>query len=129
MRDQFDARQAYLLLHREQATLAGRQELKYGGERLVGISDWTNNSRTFDGFLGRYGDTNRMDLFTTSWLLFIPRLWDTHRAGLTFHGALGTIQTWVPRGASALCVCEGASASSAGRRCWNRNEVTPGAKW
>ncbi len=27
----------------------GRQELAFGGERLVGISDWTNTRRTFDG--------------------------------------------------------------------------------
>ena len=54
MRDAFDDRQAYLDFHvKEFKIIAGRQELKYGGERLVGISDWTNNSRTWDGFLGR----------------------------------------------------------------------------
>ena len=53
-RDVFDDRQAYLEFHLRQVKIfAGRQELKYGGERLVGISDWTNNSRTWDGFLGR----------------------------------------------------------------------------
>jgi Alginate export len=29
---------------------AGRQELAFGDERLVGISNWTNVSRTFDGY-------------------------------------------------------------------------------
>lgn len=97
MRDQFDARQAYLLLHRGQAKLfVGRQELKYGGQRLLGISDWTNNSRTFDGFLGRYGETNRLDLFSSSVVVMHPTSLDTHGAGLTFHGAVGTIRTWVP---------------------------------
>src|SRR5277367_5228730 len=63
-RDLFDDRQAYLELHLERARIvAGRQELKYGGERLVGISDWTNDSRTWDGFLGRYGGDNRIDVF------------------------------------------------------------------
>ena len=61
MRDTFDDRQAYLEFHVKQySIIAGRQELKYGGERLVGISDWTNNSRTWDGFLGRIGDKNRL---------------------------------------------------------------------
>jgi hypothetical protein len=97
MRDQFDVRQAYLLFHREQARLfVGRQELKYGGERLLGISDWTNNSRTFDGFLGRYGEKNRLDLFSSSVVAVHPTSLDRHGAGLTFHGAVGTIQTWAP---------------------------------
>jgi hypothetical protein len=73
MRDTFDDRQAYLNFHVKQySIIAGRQELKYGGERLVGISDWTNNSRTWDGFLGRIGDKNRLDLFATSVVVVHP---------------------------------------------------------
>ena len=90
-------RQAYLNFHLKQyAIIAGRQELKYGDERLVGISDWTNNSRTWDGFLGRVGDKNRLDLFATSVVAVHPTSLDTHGAGLTFFGAVGTIGTWVP---------------------------------
>jgi hypothetical protein len=97
MRDTFDARQAYLDFHIKQyRIIAGRQELKYGGERLVGISDWTNNSRTWDGFLGRVGDKNRLDLFATSVVAVHPTSLDTHGAGLTFFGAVGTVGTWVP---------------------------------
>ena len=97
MRDTFDDRQAYLDFHvRQYKIIAGRQELKYGGERLVGISDWTNNSRTWDGFLGRVGDNNRLDLFATSVVAVHPTSLDTHGAGLTFFGAVGTIGTWVP---------------------------------
>jgi hypothetical protein len=97
MRDTFDARQAYLNLHLKQySIIAGRQELKYGDERLVGISDWTNNSRTWDGFLGRVGDKNRLDLFASSVVAVHPTSLDTHGAGLTFFGAVGTIRTWVP---------------------------------
>jgi hypothetical protein len=67
MRDSFDDRQAWLKFHLKPVILqAGRFELKYGNERLVGISDWTNNSRTWDGFLGRVGTKNRIDLFSTS---------------------------------------------------------------
>jgi hypothetical protein len=97
MRDTFDDRQAYLEFHVKQVKIfAGRQELKYGGERLVGISDWTNNSRTWDGFLGRYGDKNRIDVFSTSVVTVHPTSLDKHGAGLTFHGAIGTIGTLVP---------------------------------
>jgi hypothetical protein len=97
MRDTFDARQAYLDFHFKQySIIAGRQELKYGGERLVGISDWTNNSRTWDGFLGRVGDKNRVDVFATSVVDIHPTSLDTHGAGLNFFGAVGTIGTWVP---------------------------------
>src|SRR5215831_141706 len=50
MRDTFDLRQGYLQADGGPLRFrAGRQELKYGSERVIGISDWTNNSRTFDG--------------------------------------------------------------------------------
>jgi hypothetical protein len=97
MRDTFDDRQAYLDFHIKQyQIIAGRQELRYGGERLVGISDWTNNSRSWDGFLGRVGDKNRLDLFATSVVAVHPTSLDKHGAGLTFFGAVGTMGTWVP---------------------------------
>jgi hypothetical protein len=96
-RDTFDDRQLYLEFHMEEfKVIAGRQELKYGSERLVGISDWTNNSRTWDGFLGRLGDKNRVDIFASSVVAVHPTSLDKHGAGLTFFGAVGTIGTWVP---------------------------------
>jgi hypothetical protein len=97
MRDAFDARQAFLEYHTKLLKVyAGRQELRYGSERLVGISNWTDTSRTWDGFLARVGDKNRLDLFTTSVVAIHPTSLDKHGAGLTFHGAVGTITTWVP---------------------------------
>jgi hypothetical protein len=96
-RDAFDLRQAFLEYHGHNITIiAGRQELRYGNERILGISNWTNTSRTWDGFLGRIGDKNRLDLFSTSPVVVRATSPDTHGAGLTFHGAVGTITTWVP---------------------------------
>jgi Alginate export len=131
MRDQFDVRQAYLLLHYEPAKLfVGRQELKYGGERLLGISDWTNNSRTFDGFLGRYGEKNRLDLFSSSVVVVHPTSLDKHGAGLTFHGAVATIQTWVPHTTIQPFVFVKAlpRVSSQQSIFGTETEVTPGAE-
>jgi hypothetical protein len=101
MRDTFDDRQAFLEFHKsfdktKVTIIAGRQELRYGDERLVGISDWTNISRTWDGFLGRIGDKNRIDFFSSSVVTVHPTSLDKHGAGLNFDGAVGTITTWVP---------------------------------
>jgi len=95
MWDTFDLRQAYLdLHHRPFLFIAGRQELRYGDERVVGVSDWTNIGRTWDGFLFRIQDRKdkyKIDFFTTSVVDVTPRSHDTHGAGLTFHGAVGTL--------------------------------------
>ena len=102
MRDVFDDRQAYLDFHVKPAgvpveLIAGRQELKFGSERVVGISDWTNNSRSWDGFVARIGNKNRVDLFSTSVVAVHPESLDKHGAGLTFHGAYGSINTLIPK--------------------------------
>jgi hypothetical protein len=102
MRDVFDLRQGYLEYHNEDNNFrlyAGRRELKYGDERVVGISDFTNNSRTWDGFFGHFGDRtdkNNVDVFSTSVVTVHPTSLDTHGAGLTFHGVYGTIGSWIP---------------------------------
>jgi hypothetical protein len=98
MRDTFDFRQGYLDFHYEAAHLfVGRQELKFGDQRVVGISDWTNNSRTWDGADLRIGAKDRIDLFTTSVVTIYPTSLDKHGAGLTFHGAEGNIQSLLPQ--------------------------------
>src|SRR3984885_731750 len=97
MRDAFDLRQGYLDFHYKPVQLiVGRQELRIGDERVVGISDWTNNSRTWDGVYMRIGDKNQLNLFSTSVVTVHPTSLDTHGAGLTFHGVHAKITTWIP---------------------------------
>jgi hypothetical protein len=98
MRDTFDFRQGYLDFHPGPMHLiVGRQELKFGDERVVGISDWTQTSRTWDGADLRLGDKNRIDLFTTSVVAINPTSLDKHGAGLTFHGVEASLDTLVPK--------------------------------
>src|ERR1700739_726789 len=102
MRDTFDLRQGYLEYHNEDNNIrlyAGRKDLRFGNERVIGISDWTNVSRTFDGFFGHFGgpsNKNSVDFFSTSVVKINPTSLDTHGAGLTFHGAYGTITSGIP---------------------------------
>jgi hypothetical protein len=97
MRDVFDLRQGYLDFHYKPAQLIiGRQELRIGDERVVGISDWTNNSRTWDGAYLRIGTVNQLNIFTTSVVAVHPSSLDTHGAGLTFHGVHAKLATYVP---------------------------------
>jgi hypothetical protein len=102
MRDTFDLRQGYLEYHNEDNNFrlyAGRKELRYGSERVVGISDFTNVSRSWDGFFGHFGDRtdkNNVDIFSTSVVKISPTSLDKHGAGLTFHGVYGTIGSWIP---------------------------------
>ena len=101
MRDTFDLRQGYVDFHSrpnevQTHLFVGRQELKFGDQRVVGISDWTNTSRTWDGFDLRLGDKHRVDVFSTSVVTVHPTSLDNHGAGLTFHGVEGTLTKVVP---------------------------------
>ena len=97
MRDTFDLRQGYLDFHYKPAQfIVGRQELRIGDERVVGISDWTNTSRTWDGFYMRIGNVNQLNLFSTSVVTIYPTSLDKHGAGLTFHGVHAKLATYVP---------------------------------
>ncbi|MBB5056639.1 hypothetical protein HDF16_001324 [Granulicella aggregans] len=102
MRDVFDLHQGWLNVHGTAgrvpiSVISGRQELRFGSERIIGVSDWSNNSRTWDGFDLRIGDRNRVDLFSTSVVTVHPSSLDTHGAGLTFHGAYAQLTHFIPR--------------------------------
>ncbi len=69
--DSFDLRQGYIEIgDSTQFPLvlkAGRQELIFGNERLIGVSDWNNFTRTFDAVKLSWIEPKwRLDLFTSS---------------------------------------------------------------
>jgi hypothetical protein len=55
----------------------GRQELRYGSERLIGVREGTNNRRAFDAarFILETGET-RVDAFFSSPVEWDPGVWD-----------------------------------------------------
>lgn len=99
MRDTFDLRQAYFALQSAPIMLKlGRQELRFGEERLIGISDWTNDSRTFDVIHARLGSSeNRVDLFSGSVVKILPASFDRPTGGFYLHGAYATLTALVQR--------------------------------
>jgi hypothetical protein len=98
MQDPFYFRQAYLKFHYKQVELiAGRQELEFGDQRLIGVSDWTNTGRTFDAFDMRIGDKNRVDLFSASVVNNPSTAFAMGWGGLNYHGVYGSIGSWIPK--------------------------------
>ena len=89
MRDQFDLFTGNIDLHWKESVhlVVGRQPLSFGSEHLVGISDWANNSRSWDGIAVRFGSKTSVQLFSTSVVEQHPTSLDKHGSGVTFHGA------------------------------------------
>lgn len=98
MRDSFDLRQGYVVFHTPPVTVfAGRQPLRLGEERLIGISNWTNVSRTFDVIHAELGNQkNRVDLFTGSVVKIFPTSFDRPTGGFYLHGVYATT-TSIPK--------------------------------
>jgi hypothetical protein len=100
-KDVFDLRQAYAdFRNGEKGWIrlrVGRQEMQFGAQRMVGISDWSNTARVFDGMrltLGHEG--GRIDVFTSSVVVNHPTSFDDHQGGMSFHGAYGSFAHFVP---------------------------------
>ena len=105
--DQFDLQQGYITIGNAKEfplTLkAGRQELVYGDERLIGNADWLNIPRTFDAVKLRYeGKLGWVDGFVSR-----PVLADNHSFNLpneyeTFSGIYASSKTLIPKQESQL---------------------------
>ncbi len=96
--DSLDFRQGYLQVVpvKWMRMRAGRQEMKFGAQRLVGANEWSAG-RVFDGFRMTLGGAKRyVDLFSTSVVVNYVNDFDNHVGGLTFHGAYGSLVDVVP---------------------------------
>lgn len=95
-----ELRQGYVELNRPGGLAltvkAGRQTLIFGGERLVGASDW-GISRTFDAVdLTLSAGRAKVDLFAGSVVLIDPTRFDRHKPGEHLYGAYGSVQKVLP---------------------------------
>jgi hypothetical protein len=76
---------------------AGRQELAYGDQRLVGSLGWANTARTFDAVKGTFHYKNfKMDAFSASVVNPVNGTWDHHLQGNNLHGLYGSIEKAIP---------------------------------
>jgi hypothetical protein len=75
----------------------GRQELAFGDERLVGVSNWTNVTRTFDGYrLALQKGRFRLDAFAASVVVLQDGSVGQHTPGNYLEGLYGQIRNVVP---------------------------------
>src|SRR5262249_17037512 len=98
-RDTFDLRQAYVRVGSRLFRLTvGRQILLYGAQRLIGPSDWSNVSRTWDAVRLEIGRPDaKVDLFASSVVVIDPTHPDHHHDGSNLHGAYGSFKRILPR--------------------------------
>ena len=103
--DTMDLRAAYLEVGDPEkqtfALRAGRQELVFGAQRLVGHVSWLNTARTFDAvratMRAKLGAASyRLDAFAASVVNIRDADFNKRAAGNNFHGAYGSITSLVP---------------------------------
>jgi hypothetical protein len=96
-----DLRLAFADIGTTQTTVsvrAGRQELVYGDQRLVGHANWLNAARTFDGAKVTWRTKAvTLDVFGVSVVRILEQSFDTSGNGNRFVGAYATAGTLVPK--------------------------------
>jgi hypothetical protein len=98
----FDLRQGYLEARSPTTGLgirAGRQDLSFGEQRLVGASDWGNTARSFDAvrvFVAQPGV--QVDAFVSSVVVVAQNAFDRWKSGETLGGTYLSLGRIVPRG-------------------------------
>lgn len=77
---------------------AGRQELAFGDQRLIGSSDWGNTARSFDAV--RFSVTQpgvQVDAFMSSVVIIAQNAFDRRKAGETFSGTYVSLSRLLPK--------------------------------
>lgn len=99
--DSMDLRQAYVefgdVEKKSLGIRAGRQELAFGDERLLGNANWLNTARSFDGLRGtiRHGGF-RADLLAARVVKLQDGEFDWSTPGNNLYGIYGGIEQLVP---------------------------------
>ncbi|MFN7992363.1 MAG: alginate export family protein [Bryobacteraceae bacterium] len=96
-----DVREAYVQFGSSEGNglsiKAGRQDMGFGNNRLVGSSWWTNVSRSFDGVrVGYQQGRFRLDAFATSVVIIRDGVIDHHNQGTALYGLYGSFRDWLP---------------------------------
>jgi Alginate export len=77
---------------------AGRQELAFGDERLIGNANWLNTARSFDGLRGTFRFSGlRVDLFGVRVVQPVDGEFDLNTPGNNFYGIYGSTAKLVPK--------------------------------
>lgn len=91
LKDNFDLREAYGEIdvgpHRWIRLRAGRQELSFGAERLVGAFDWSNTARSFDAARLTFAwPKTKVDLFAATVVSIRMTSFDKPQPGVNLYG-------------------------------------------
>ena len=121
----FDLHQGYIDLHSNGPTTfagrAGRQEVSFGGQRLVGAVNWTQQARSFDGLkLSADGNAFRLDLLGA---VIANDIVDVHDENAAFWAAYGQLRDFGP-GTLDLYTLYNRLAGENGT-----DQVTMGGRW
>lgn len=97
-----DLRQAYLEYRQSEKTgwrlRAGRQELIYGDQRVVGAFNWSNTARSFDAIkVGYTTSAAALEAFASSVVVVEEGAFDKHADGANFYGAHASFFKAVPK--------------------------------
>jgi alginate export protein len=98
----WDIRQAYVQLGSSTEGPAnltvGRQVLAFGNERVIGPSDWTNTSRSFDAVrLDLHQTGYEVSLFASSVVIEVDGAMDHHLQGNNLYGVYGSFKNAIPK--------------------------------